>query len=334
MAALGMLDRMLDIDPELDQRYPGLEARMRFYHPLLSGMVRVVVVLATLVLLAQFWGFGGLEWIGASALGQRMVSALLTIGVTVLAAVAAWEAVNTTVQRHLANLQREAQAARSARLRTLLPMLRTVLMITILLVVALMVLSEIGVNIAPLLAGAGVLGIAIGFGSQKLVQDVITGLFLLLENTMQVGDVVTLGGLTGVVEHLSIRTIRLRAEDGSLHVIPFSAVTTVTNMTRDFAHAVVETQVTYKDDYDKVVEVLRQIVREMRVEPRWQNEIRDELEVMGLQRFADTGVIIKCRIRCGPFGRWSVGREFNRRMKLAFDANGIEMPFVRPGGTV
>jgi small-conductance mechanosensitive channel len=111
-------------------------------------------------------------------------------------------------------------------------------------------------------------------------------------------------------------------------------VTTVTNMTRDFAHAVVETQVTYKDDYDKVVEVLRQIVREMRVEPRWQNEIRDELEVMGLQRFADTGVIIKCRIRCGPFGRWSVGREFNRRMKLAFDANGIEMPFVRPGGTV
>ena len=333
MAAIGMLDRMLDVDPELDQRHPGLEARMRFYHPLLSGMVRVVVVLATLVLLAEVWGFDGLEWVGASTLGQRMVSALLTIGVTVLAAVAAWEAANTAVQRHLAAWEREAQAARSARLRTLLPMLRTVLMITILLIVALMVLSEIGVNIAPLLAGAGVLGIAIGFGSQKLVQDVITGLFLLLENTMQVGDVVTLGGLTGVVEHLSIRTIRLRAEDGSLHVIPFSAVTTVTNMTRDFAHAVVEAQVAYKDDYDQVVQVLRQIVREMRAEPRWQNEIRDELEVMGLQRFADTGVVIKCRIRCGPFGRWSVGREFNRRMKLAFEANGIEIPFLRPGST-
>jgi small-conductance mechanosensitive channel len=326
-AALGMLDGMLDIDPELDRRYPGLEARMRFYHPLLSGMVRTVVFLVTALLLAEVWGFDGFDWFAASSLGQRMASALLTIGVTVLAAAVAWEAANAAIQRHLAALQREAQAARSARLRTLLPMLRTVLMITILVVVALMILSEIGVNIAPLLAGAGVLGIAIGFGSQKLVQDVITGLFLLLENTMQVGDVVTLGGLTGVVEYLSIRTIRLRAEDGSLHVIPFSAVTTVTNMTRDFSHAVIEAQVSYKDDYDMVVEVLRGIVREMRAEPRWQNEIRDDLEVMGLQRFADSAVVIKCRIRCGPFGRWSVGREFNRRMKLAFDENGIEIPF-------
>ena len=329
-AALGMLDRMLDVDPELDRRYPGLEARMRFYHPLLSGMVRMMMLLATLVVLAQVWGFDGFDWLGASALGQRMASALLSIGVTALAAAAAWEAANAAIQRHLATLQRDAQAARSARLRTLLPMLRTVLLITILVVVALMILSEIGVNIAPLLAGAGVLGVAIGFGSQKLVQDVITGLFLLLENTMQVGDVVTLGGLSGVVEHLSIRTIRLRAEDGSLHVIPFSAVTTVTNMTRDFGHAVIEAQVAYKDDYDSVVEVLRQIVGEMRAEPRWASEIRDELEVMGLQRFADNGVIIKCRIRCGPFGRWSVGREFNRRMKLAFDENGIEIPVQHP----
>ena len=119
-------------------------------------------------------------------------------------------------------------------------MLRTVLLVTIVLVVGLMSLSELGVNIAPLLAGAGVVGIAVGFGSQKLVQDLITGLFLLLENAMQVGDVVTLGGLTGTVEALSIRTIRLRALDGAVHIIPFSAVTTVTNQTRDYGYAVID----------------------------------------------------------------------------------------------
>jgi len=197
----------------------------------------------------------------------------------------------------------------------------------LLIVVGLMVLSDLGVNIAPLLAGAGVLGIAIGFGSQKLVQDVITGLFLLLENTMQVGDVVTAGGLTGVVEYLSIRSIRLRSEDGSMHVIPFSAVTTVTNMTRDFGHAVIEAQVSYEDDFDEVVAVMREIVTEMRAEPAWADDIRDDLEVWGLDRFADSAIVVKARIRVGPFARWSVKREFNRRMKLRFDEHGIEIPY-------
>jgi moderate conductance mechanosensitive channel len=132
---------------------------------------------------------------------------LASIAVTVLLALVAWEFANAAIERHLARLTRESQAARSARLRTLLPMFRTTLLVTILVVTGLIVLSQIGVNIAPLLAGAGVLGLAIGFGSQKLVQDIITGLFLLLENTMQVGDVVSLGGLSGTVENLSIRTI-------------------------------------------------------------------------------------------------------------------------------
>ena len=151
---------------------------------------------------------------------------------------------------------------------------------------------------------------------------------MLIEDTVSVGDVVDLaGGHSGVIEAISIRTIRLRAEDGSVHVIPFSAVTTVTNMTRDFSHAVIEAQVAYKDDYDEVVEVLREIVIQMRTEPRWQSEIHDDLEVMGLQRFADSAVVIKCRIRCGPFSRWAVMREFNRRMKMRFDEKGIEIPF-------
>jgi len=142
--------------------------------------------------------------------------------VTVALAFAVWEAINIAIQSHLETLKREAQAARSARLRTLLPLIRTTLGITVAVVAGLMILSEIGVNIGPLLASAGIVGVAIGFGSQKLVQDVITGVFLLLENTMQVGDVVRVGDMSGVVESLSVRTIRLRTEDGSVAVIPFS----------------------------------------------------------------------------------------------------------------
>ncbi len=322
----GMLDRAVDPQTPVNRRNPGRAERLRVYYPVLAQLLRILLGIAVCLELGEVYGLGIADWLTGTPLGRRVMSAAATITVTLVLAVVIWESANDAVRRHLGKLEKDAQLARSARLRTLLPMLRTALLVSILVIVAMMVLSEIGVNIAPLLAGAGVLGIAIGFGSQKLVQDIITGLFLLLENTMQVGDVVTLGGLSGVVEQLSIRTIRLRAEDGSVYVIPFSAVTTVTNMTRDFSQAVIEAQVAYKDDYDDVVAVLRGIAADMRAEPQWATEIRDDIEVMGLERFADNAVVIKCRIRCGPFGRWSVGREFRRRMKLAFDAEGIEIP--------
>jgi small-conductance mechanosensitive channel len=323
MGILNALDTALRVKPGVEARYPGLQERLRFYQPMLRVATFVTVGLFTIFALLQSWGLGGLTWLIDAPLGQRVLSALATLGVTVMAALAVWEGINFAFNRELDRLSRQAQLARLGRLRTLLPMLRTALLIVILVVVGLMVLSEIGVNIAPLLAGAGVLGIAIGFGSQKLVQDVITGLFLLLENTMQVGDVVALGGLSGVVENLSIRTIRLRAEDGSVHVIPFSAVTTVTNQTRDFSHAVIDVAIGYRDDYDRAVQAMAEVVEEMRREPRWMGEIRDELEVWGLDKFSDSGVMVKCRIRCGPFGRWSVGREFNRRLRLRFEQDGI-----------
>jgi small-conductance mechanosensitive channel len=323
----GSLDRLITPSEDTLTRYPALQGRLRVWRPLLHVMADSVVYLITLVQLLQVWGFGAIAWLTGTDLGRHVLSSMTAVLVTLLLAMLVWEAANHLVERHLARLAKEAQVARSARLRTLLPMLRTTLLAAILTVVGLLILSEIGVNTAPLLAGAGVLGIAIGFGSQKLVQDVITGLFLLLENTMQVGDVVSLGGLTGTVEDLSVRAIRLRAEDGSVHVIPFSAVTTVTNMTRDFGHAVIEVGVAYKEDYDHVIEVMRDIVAEMRGEPRWEGEIRDELEVMGLNAFGDSSVMIKARIKCGPFGRWAVLREFNRRLKQRFETEGIEIPY-------
>ena len=175
------------------------------------------------------------------------------------------------------HLERDAQIAKSARLRTLLPLLRSTLLITIAIIAGLMILSEIGINIAPLLAGAGIVGVAIGFGSQKLVQDLITGIFLLLENAMQVGDTVTVSSLTGVVEALSVRTIRLRAADGSVHIIPFSSVTSVTNVNRGLGNAAVSVSVAFDEDTDRVAAELVAIVAGMRSDPALSAQMLSDL---------------------------------------------------------
>lgn len=332
LAAAGAVRAMLagllgQPDPAPDGG-PAHSLRSRFgsYRPAIHRVLRLSIDAVAVLALLQLYGLGGLTWLLTSDLGHRAISGLGTIAVTIGLAFAIWEGVNIAIQGHLETLRREAQAARSARLRTLLPLIRTTLMITVTLVAGLMVLSEIGVNIGPLLAGAGIVGVALAFGSQKLVQDVITGVFLLLENTMQVGDIVKVGDQVGIVESLSVRTIRLRTEDGSVVVIPFSAVTTMMNMTRDFSRAVISVCVSMNEDVDHVVDAMRGIVRDMRQEEAWSSIILDDLEVWGLDRFTDTGQLIKCRIMCTPFGRWSVRREFNRRMKARFAALNIQMP--------
>jgi small-conductance mechanosensitive channel len=293
----------------------------------LRRLVRLVINVLALLALLQLYGLGGLNWLLTSEVGHRVVSGFCTLAVTIVLAFAVWEGVNIALQMHLDTLRRDAQAARTARLRTLMPLIRTTLAITVAVVAGLMVLSEIGVNIAPLLAGAGIVGVAIGFGSQKLVQDVITGVFLLLENTMQVGDVVKVVDQAGVVESLSVRTIRLRTEDGSVVVMPFSAVTTVVNMTRDYSRAVIAANIAANEDIDRVIETMRAIVREMREEEAWSDVILDELEVWGIERFTDTALQVKCRIMCTPFGRWPVSREYNRRMQQRFQMVGIATSF-------
>ena len=324
---LGGLDkaRML---PGLATRLPGFEGRANFYYPILRGTLLSLIGIATAMALIEVWGFDLLGWFRDSGLGGRALSAVLLIGTTVLVAVLVWEGANAAIELHLAQLSASAQVARAGRLRTLLPMLRTVLLVTIVLVVLLMTLEQLGVNIAPLLAGAGVVGIAVGFGSQKLVQDLITGLFLLLENAMQVGDVVTLGGLSGTVEALSIRTIRLRALDGSIHIIPFSAVTTVTNQTRDYSYAVIDVSIGLNEEPDRVIDVLKKAADAMRREPRWQNIVLEPLDIMGVEKFVDLAWVLRVRMKTQPSSRWSVARELNRRIKVTFDEQGIESPFT------
>jgi small-conductance mechanosensitive channel len=325
IVAIGALDRALSANPEMVSRYPGIETRLVLYHRVLLGVARALIFLVAAIALLQLWGLGALNWLTATELGRRLLSSLVTLSVTLLLAMAVWEAVNAGIERHLAKLTRDAQIARSARLRTLLPLLRTMLSLTILIVAGMMVLSEIGVNIGPLLAGAGIVGVAIGFGSQKLVQDLINGIFLLLENAMQVGDQVTVSGLSGTVENLSVRTIRLRAGDGSVHIIPFSSVTSVTNVNRGIGNASVNVCVAFHEDTDRVCEALKETAAGMRKDPDFSAKMLSDLQVWGVDKVDGGGVTIAGQVVCTDSGRWSVQREFNRRMKKRFEELGIEI---------
>ncbi|TCU72615.1 small-conductance mechanosensitive channel [Bradyrhizobium sp. R2.2-H] len=325
MVTLSLIDRGFRIKPEILQRFPGLEIRANRYLPLLRRIVSGVITFIGFVAVLEVWGVDAIVWFYGGQIGSRLISAVVTIGIAVFIAAAIWEASNALLDRQINALSRDGHYARAARLRTFQPMLRTALLCLIATVVGLTALSEIGVNVAPLLAGAGIVGIAIGFGSQKLVQDLITGLFLLLENTVQVGDNVSVSGLSGVVENVSIRTIRLRAGDGAVHIVPFSAVTTITNASRGAGNASVSVNVAYKEDTDRAGQILRDIVDEMRREPEFRALIRGDLELWGVDKVDGAMVSIVGQIRCTDAGRWPVQREFNRRMKLRFQQNGIEV---------
>ncbi len=317
------LERAFSIGPDLAKRLPGLEARANRYLPAIKGLLSAGIMLTAAIVLLEIWGLGAFAWFSHGRLGARLLSSIISIGLTLMMALLVWEAANTAIQRHLAKLSADAATARSARVRTLLPMLRTVIAGVVLVVAGITILTEIGVNVAPLLAGAGVIGLAVGFGSQTLVRDIITGIFLLFEDAVAVGDVVTVGGLSGTVEALSIRSIRLRALDGSIHIVPFSAVSTVTNQTRDYGFAVLDLAVDYDTDTDRVEAVLKEVGQALRLDDVFGAHVLAPIEVMGVDKLTDSGVVVRGRIKTVPLRRWAVAREFNRRVKQRCDELGI-----------
>ncbi|MDQ8726650.1 mechanosensitive ion channel domain-containing protein [Bradyrhizobium sp. LHD-71] len=322
---VSVIDRVFRVPPEIVERFPGIEVRANRYLPMARRIVSYFVAIIGFVALLEVWGVDAITWFATGQIGSRLLSAIVTVGIAVLIAAAVWEISNALLDRQLSRFSQEGQFAKAARLRTFLPMLRTTLLCVIVAVVALTALSEIGVNVAPLLAGAGIIGIAIGFGSQKLVQDVITGLFLLLENVVHVGDVVTVSDLTGTVENVSIRTIRLRAADGAVHIVPFSAVTSVTNRSRGMGNAAISVTIPSGEDTEQVEKILNEIATEMRAEPKYNHLIRDDLELWGIDKLNGSKISMVGQIRCTDAGRWPVQREFNRRMLRRFKEHGVEI---------
>lgn len=323
------LGGLLAVRSEAQHRFPGLEARANRYLPLLLGALRLLLYIVAAVAILQAWGIDSLTWLGSTT-GRNLAARITTIVLVIVVTLILWEALAAAIEYYLTRPGPDGKPGlRSSRVRTLLPLLRRFVSIVLGLIACLIVLSELGINIAPLLAGAGVIGLAIGFGAQTLVKDVITGIFILAEETISVGDVVDLGGNSGVVEDISIRTIRLRDMDGTVHVIPFSEVSKVKNMTRGYAHAVIDANVAYQEDVDTVIATLQELAEAMWAEPEWQAKILEPLEVIGVEQIAAAGVVIRVRFKTAAGAQWGVKREFFRRMKVRFDERGIVIPFAQ-----
>jgi len=213
------------------------------------------------------------------------------------------------------------------RVRTLSRVIRYTLTVVVTLVAGMLLLSEIGISVAPILGAAGVVGLAVGFGAQSLVKDYFTGLFLLLENQIRLGDVVEAGGKAGVVEEMTLRYLRLRDYAGIVHFIPNGEITRVSNMSLNFAYAVLDVGVGYGEDVERVVAVIRETGAGLRADPDFAARILEDLEVAGVEQWADSAVVIRCRFKVAPLEQWNVRREALKRLKAAFDRQGIEIPF-------
>jgi len=231
--------------------------------------------------------------------------------------------------RHLREfLERRRDPLQAGRIQTLGRVFRYIAAVVIWLLAGMLVLGELGISVAPVLATAGVAGIAVGFGAQSLIKDYFNGFFLLLEDQVRQGDVIDVGGQAGFVEEITLRYVRMRNFDGHVIFVPNGGITVVKNLTRDFAQAVIRVGVAYREDVDEALEVMREVGREMREDPVFGEHLSEDLEIIGVDEWADSAVTLVCRLKVvPPLQQWTVRREFLRRLKQAYDARGIEIPF-------
>jgi small conductance mechanosensitive channel len=213
------------------------------------------------------------------------------------------------------------------RAKTLLDILRGVIKISIWVVFLIMILKDLGIDVAPLLAGAGIAGLAIGFGAQELVKDVISGFFMLLEDQIRTGDVVSINKTDGVVEKIELRTVTLRDLRGVVHIFQNGKIDTLANMTKEWSATVFDIGVSYSSNISKVVKAMEKVGEDMRNADNFKESIIDNLEIFGLNSFGDSALVIKARLKTKPGEQWRVMREFNSRLKMVFDKEGIEIPF-------
>ena len=303
---------------------PGLERRTLRYLKAAWWSSRVLIVLAILLCILQVWGIG-IAWLMTSPLWAGLLSRLIMLLVTVAIVMFVIDLSTFISQKLVEPTQRSVEL--SKKRKTLVPLTATAIKYGALFAGGLNALHQVGVNIMPILAGVGILSLAVGFGAQTLVKDIINGLFILVEDSIAVGDVVTSRGTGGLVEAVNLRTIWLRDLQGNVHIIPNSQVEMITNMTKDYSYYLLDVGVAYREDTDEVITALQEIDAEMRADAAFAADILAPIEILGVDRFTDSAVVLRARLQTKPIKQWAVGREFNRRMKKLFDARGIELPF-------
>ncbi len=307
---------------------PGLDRRERKARAaqalrLTQWVLNAAIVLIALFVIAEIWGFNLLGWT-ATAWGRTVSATGSQVAMVVVIAALGLEATTLFMQYLMARLRaRTNDPRRAAQLDTLGPIFRSAVQIVIIILAAITLLGQIGVQIAPILAGAGVVGVAVGFGAQTLVKDFFTGFFLIIEDIVALGDVVQIQAFSGTVEEMTLRTIRLRDFDGTLHIFPYGEAQIIHNMTKTYSFSAFDIPVRLDTDLDKAMAVLHRTFETMRQDSDCAAVIMGDIEIVGVDLLSDVGIILKGRIRTQPHERWKVLREFNRRLKPDFDAAGI-----------
>lgn len=319
------VDAGLQLPDDIKTRLPLLEARLRAFVPRMMGIVRVIVVGGVVVAVAQAWAlfdFGG--WISSDR-GQQVAVSVISAALIVVICILLYVAVASWVEYRL---NTTSGVPATNREKTLLNLFKNAFTVALVVFGLMLALAQIGVNIAPLLAGAGVLGLAIGFGAQKLVQDIITGIFIQFENVMNEGDVVEAAGKSGVVEKLTIRSVTIRDMSGTVHLIPFSSVDQVSNMVRGFSFYVAEVEVAYDSDIEAVKQAMRDAFA-MVMASEHKDVVLDELDLQGLIAITPASMSLRARIKTLAGKQWGAGRYFSEMLMRIFHERGIEVPTPR-----
>lgn len=319
-----LLARRVRLPDDWRRVLPLLEDRLNAYVPaLLKSLRLLILLLATLVVLDAWHAFNLVAWVESES-GHAAIAMLLHVGIILVLAALAWTVIASIIEHRLGV---SGGRRPSEREKTLLMLFRNAAAVVIATMTLLIVLSQIGINIGPLIAGAGVAGLAIGFGAQKLVQDVITGVFIQLENGMNQNDIVELCGLFGTVEKITIRSVVIRTLDGGYHLIPFSTIDRLTNHTRDYGYHYGEYNIAHRESVDEAIEQLRNAFGELMRDPVLAPQILGDIDIPGVTGLNEKGFTIRVLIKTTPGNQWAVQRGFNRLVKQYFDAAGIEMPY-------
>lgn len=317
--------RGISLPKDVNAKLPLLERRINTFVPRAFGLMRLFLLACVLLFTLDVTGMIDMRGWLESQVGLAVTAAIISVSMILIVAFAIWLGLTSFVDY---KLNPDYGAIATSRETTLLTLLRNAATIALSVITLMFVLSEIGLNIGPLLASAGVLGLAIGFGAQKMVQDIITGIFIQFENAINVGDVITVGGTTGTVEKLSVRSVSLRDVQGTFHMIPFSSVDMVSNYMRDFSYFVCDMGIAYREDVDEAKQAMFDAFAMMtEKEPDTAAAIMGELEWFGLNSFGDSAVVLRARIKTVPGKQWGTGRVYNGYLKKVFDERGIEIPF-------
>ncbi|MEM8786982.1 MAG: mechanosensitive ion channel domain-containing protein [Pseudomonadota bacterium] len=308
----------------ITSRLPLLQHRLNGLLPKILLVLRLAIVALVIAFSLDAMGLWDISAWFASDRGGAFLAAIVSATLVILVAIALWLALASWVEYRLNPLYGQAP---TARVTTLLTLLRNAATIALMVLTLMFVLSELGLDIAPLLASAGVLGLAIGFGAQKMVQDIITGIFIQFENAINVGDVISVGGVTGTVEKLTVRSVSIRDLQGIFHIVPFSSVDLVSNYMRDFSFYVADIGVAYRENVDEVKQAMLDAFETLREDAEIRRKLLDDLQWLGLESFGDSAVVIRARIKTVPGEQWGIGRAYNAILKKIFDERGIEMPF-------